>query len=110
MVLKSVALPFAAVPAKSKAAAFSVCLGVPVAAGLSSQKRTWVTPVVGVVKTAMLPATVLRRRAPRATSESPMSSPTSEYGLPPPPLGVTVRVTVVVALVRPVAVLVRVPV
>ena len=58
VVSKSVALPFAAVVAKSKGAAFSVTRGVPVAVGLSSQKRTWVAPVAGVVKTAMLPATV----------------------------------------------------
>ena len=49
--LKGFAVPFAAVPAKSQGAVFSVCLGVPVICGLSSQNLTWVTPVAGDTNT-----------------------------------------------------------
>src|SRR2546430_4028066 len=51
VVLVGLAVPLAAVPAKSQGPAPSVWRGVPLICGLSSQKRTRVTPLAGEVNT-----------------------------------------------------------
>ena len=51
VVLVGLAVPFVAVPAKSQGPAPSVWRGVPLICGLSSQKRTRVTPLAGEVNT-----------------------------------------------------------
>ena len=62
VVSHAVADPSAAVPAKSIGLECSTCLGVPLAAALSSQKLAEVTPATGVTKTYALPLTVLPDR------------------------------------------------